>query len=114
MIFATMLLCVACSPKKAKPKAKPPVPVKVARALQKDVPVQVKAIGNIEAFTTVAIKSQVNGQIARIHFQEGSDVEKGVLLITLDTEPFLAVLHQAEAALAKNLAGSRPAVTRAC
>jgi len=104
MIFVAMLLCVACSPKKEKPKAKPPVPVKVAQAQQKDVPVQVKAIGNIEAFTTVAIKSQVNGQIARIHFQEGSDVEKGALLITLDTEPFLAVLHQAEAALAKNQA----------
>ena len=68
---ASLILCTACAAKKEKPKAKLPVPVKVALALQKDVPIQVKAIGNIEAFTSVAIKSQVSGQIARVHFQEG-------------------------------------------
>jgi len=94
-------ICTACTAKK-EVKAKPPVPVKVSQALQKDVPVEIKAIGNIEAFTSVAIKSQVNGQIARVHFKEGSDVEKGDLLISLDPEPFLAVLSQCEAALAKD------------
>ncbi|MBC7962096.1 MAG: efflux RND transporter periplasmic adaptor subunit [Steroidobacteraceae bacterium] len=102
-----VIFCVACTPKKEKPKSKPTVPVKVAQALQKDVPVQVKAIGNIEAYTSVAIKSQVSGQIARIHFTEGSDVEKGALLISIDPEPFQATLSQYEAALAKDQAQAR-------
>lgn len=103
IVFLAFLFCSACAPKKEKPKAKPPVPVTAALVTQKDVPIQIKAIGNIEAFTSVAIKSQVNGQIARVHFQEGSDVRKGALLISLDPEPFLATLSQYEAALAKDL-----------
>ncbi len=104
IILLVFLLCTACAPKKDRPKAKPAVPVTVALAAQKDVPVQLKAIGNIEAFTSVAIKSQVNGQIARVHFKEGSDVEKGAMLISLDPEPFLATLSQYEAALSKDQA----------
>jgi multidrug efflux system membrane fusion protein len=102
-----LLLCTSCTAKKEKSKAKPPVPVKVALALQKDVPVQVKAIGNIEAFTSVVIKSQVNGQIARVHFLEGSDVEKGALLIGIDPEPFQATLSQCEAALIRDQAQAK-------
>jgi membrane fusion protein, multidrug efflux system len=106
-IFTVFLLCTACTAKKEKTKAKPPVPVKVAQALQKDVPVQVKAIGNIEAYTSVAIKAQVSGQIARLHFSEGSNVEKGALLISIDPEPFQATLSQYEAALAKDQAQAK-------
>lgn len=105
--FVVFLLCTSCMAKKEKPKAKLPVPVKVVQAVQKDVPVQVKAIGNIEAYTSVAIKSQVGGQIARLHFAEGSDVEKGALLISIDPEPFQATLHQFEAALAKDQAQAK-------
>jgi len=105
--FLALLLCAGCTAKNEKPKVKPPVPVKVAPALQKDLPVQVKAIGNIEAYTSVAIKSQVSGQIARIHFPEGSDVEKGSVLISIDPEPFQASLSQHEAALVKDLAQER-------
>lgn len=101
-----LLFCTACTAKK-EAKAKPAVPVTVAQALQRDVPVQIKAIGNIEAFTSVAIKSQVSAQIARAHFQEGSDVQKGALLISLDPEPFLATLRQCEAALVKDQAQAK-------
>lgn len=105
--FVVALLITACTAKKDKPRAKPPVPVKVALAQQKDVPVQVKAIGTIEAYTSVAIKSQVSGQIARIHFTEGSDVEKGALLVSIDPEPFQATVSQWEATLAKDQAQAR-------
>ena len=108
-----VFICAACTATKDPPKAKPPVPVKVAQALQKDVPVQVKAIGNIEAYTSVAIKSQVSGQIARVHFTEGSDVEKGALLISIDPEPFQATLGQSEAALAKDQAQAKFALEQA-
>ena len=100
----SLLICSACAPKKEKSKVKPAVPVKVTQAVQKDVPIRVKAIGNIEAFTSVAIKSQVNGQIARVHFQEGSDVQRGALLISIDPEPFRATLNQCEAALVRDQA----------
>jgi membrane fusion protein, multidrug efflux system len=113
MISVFFLFCAACTAKKEKPRAKPPVPVKVVQALQKDVPVQVKAIGNIEAYTSVAIKSQINGQIARIHFTEGSDVEKGALLISIDPDPFQATLSQCEANLSKDQAQARFAVEQA-
>ena len=105
--YATLFFITACTAKKETPRAKPPVPVKIAQAQQKDVPVQIKAIGNIEAYTSVAIKSQVSGQIARLHFTEGSDVEKGALLISIDPEPFQATLSQFEAALAKNQAQAK-------
>jgi membrane fusion protein, multidrug efflux system len=97
----------ACVAKKEKPRAQSAVPVMVARAVQKDMPVQVKTIGNIEAYTNVAIKSQVSGQIARVHFTEGSDVEKGALLISIDPEPFQATLGQYEAALVKDQAQAK-------
>ena len=106
-ITIALFLCGGCVNKKEKPKAKAPVPVKVAQAQQKNVPIQVKAIGNIEAYTSVAIKSQVGGQIARLHFAEGSYVDKGDLLISIDPEPFKATLSQYEAALAKDLAQAR-------
>jgi membrane fusion protein, multidrug efflux system len=105
--FVVFLLCTSCMAKKEKTKGKPPVPVNVVQALRKDVPVQVKAIGTIEAYTSVAIKSQVSGQIARLHFAEGSDVEKGALLISIDPEPFQATVHQFEAALAKDQAQAK-------
>lgn len=106
-LVTVFLALSACSSKKEKPKAKPPVPVAVATAARKDVPVQLKAIGNIEPFNSVAIKSQVNGQIAKVHFKDGSDVQKGALLVTLQPESFQAALNQSEAALARDLAQAR-------
>ena len=107
LCLALLLSCVSCTAKKEKPRPKPSVPVQTAQAVQKDVPVQVKAIGNVEAFTSVAIKSQVGGQIARIHFSEGSDVAQGALLVSIDPEPFQASLSQFEAALARDQALAR-------
>ncbi len=108
-----ILLCISCSAKNEKPVKKPPVPVKAAQVIQKDLPVQVTGIGNIEAFSSVAIKSQVSGQIARIHFTEGSDVEKGALLISIDPAPFQATLSQYEANLVKDQAQAKYALEQA-
>jgi multidrug efflux system membrane fusion protein len=107
ILSVALFLSSACTAKKERPKTKPPVPVKVVQVVQKNVPVQVKAIGNIEAYTSVAIKSQVNGQIVRLHFTEGSNVEKGALLVSIDPEPFQATVSQYEAALAKDQAQAK-------
>lgn len=92
----------ACTAKKEPPKTKPAVPVTVATVARKDVPVQVRAIGNVEAYNTVSIKAQVNGIVSIVHFREGQDVRKGELLFTIDPRPFQAALKQAEAQLAKD------------
>ncbi len=80
------------------------LPVTAAAVAQRDVPVQVRAIGNVQAISTVTIKSQVDGQVLRVHFEEGQSVRKGDVLITLDPAPFEATLRQAEAVLARDTA----------
>jgi multidrug efflux system membrane fusion protein len=96
-------LVAACSGKQQPPQ-KPPVPVTVATATQKTVPVQIKAVGNIEPYSTVAVKSQIGGILTGVHFREGQDVKKGALLFTIDPRPYEAALKQAEANLAKDTA----------
>jgi multidrug efflux system membrane fusion protein len=80
----------------------PPVPVTVATAEQRDVPVQLRAIARVEAYQTVTIKPQVAGQVSALHFEQGQDVKAGDLLFSLDPRPFEAALRQAEANLAKD------------
>lgn len=83
------------------------VPVMVATATQKAVPLQLRAVGNVEAYTTVSIKSQVTGVLQKAHFKEGQDVKTGQLLFTVDPRPLEAALKQAEAALARDSANLR-------
>jgi multidrug efflux system membrane fusion protein len=80
------------------------VPVLVATAVQKPIPVQIQAVGNAEAFQTVSVKSQVTGVLNKAHFKEGQNVRKGQLLFSIDPRPFEAVLRQAEANLARDVA----------
>jgi multidrug efflux system membrane fusion protein len=82
----------------------PAVPVVVAVAARKDVPVQIQAIGAVEPFSTVTVKPQVGGVIDAVHFREGADVRTGELLFTIDRRPFEAALRQAEAARARDAA----------
>jgi len=99
------IFLAGCSGKKAEqPKMMPAVPVTVGVVGQKTVPVQLRAIGNVEAFSTVGIKAQINGTLAKVHFTEGQDVKKGSLLFTIDPRPFEAALKQSEAALARDRA----------
>jgi len=92
----------ACSGKPAQSPPKPPVPVTAAAVIQKTVPVQIRAIGNVEAYSTVSVKSQIGGILMRVHFREGQDVRKGDILFTIDPRPYEASLRQAEANLAKD------------
>jgi multidrug efflux system membrane fusion protein len=80
------------------------VPVTVATVVQKNIPVQVRVIGTVEAYSTVSIKAQINGPVTKVYFKEGQDVKKGDLLFTIDPRPFEAALKQAEANLARDTA----------
>jgi multidrug efflux system membrane fusion protein len=88
----------------ARERSREAVPVLVATAVQKPIPVQIRAVGNAEAFQTVSVKSQVTGVLNKAHFKEGQNVRKGQLLFTIDPRPFEAVLKQAEANLARDVA----------
>ena len=76
-------------------------PVIVGRVVQKPVPVELRAIGNVQAYTTVSIKAQISGEVTQVHFVEGQDVKRGHLLFTIDPRPFEAALKQAEANLSQ-------------
>ena len=94
----------ACSNEKSKKPASISFPVTVRTVTQKTVPVQLRAIGNVQAYSTVTVKSKVGGEVIRVHFKEGQDVKKGEPLFTIDPRPFEAALKEAEARLEKDLA----------
>ncbi len=85
------------------------VPVLAAKAVQKTVYDSIRAIGRVEAFSTVDVKAQINGQVMQVHFRQGQDVKQGDLLFTIDPRPFEAALQQAQANLAKDRAQYRQA-----
>src|SRR5580765_5843569 len=89
-----------------KPAAKgpPAAPVSVVAAMQQTMPVRLQAIGNVEAYTSVAVKSRVDGQILEVHFREGQEVKKGEVLFRIDARPFEAAFKQAEAQAARDVA----------
>ena len=76
----------------------------VGKVIQKAVPVQIRVIGNVQAYSTITVKSIVGGEISQVHFTEGQDVKRGDLLFTIDSRPFEAGLKQAEANQARNIA----------
>ena len=78
----------------------PAVPVQIGRARLQTLPIMQSAIGAVQTLRTVAVKSQVDGVIAQIHFREGDEVQAGDLLITLDRRPFENNLRSARADLA--------------
>jgi membrane fusion protein, multidrug efflux system len=106
-----VLLLAACSDN-ASGKARvqlPPVPVTVGEVLEKTIPVQLTAVGNAQAYTTVGVKSQINGQLVEVRFKEGQEVHTGDLLFVIDPRPFEAALRQAEAAFGQRQAEVRQA-----
>jgi multidrug efflux system membrane fusion protein len=99
----------ACSrgtppPSEATARAEAAVPVKVGTVEQRSEPVQIGAIGNIQPYSTVSVKSEVGGELTAVHFTEGQEVRKGQLLFTIDPRPFEAALKQAQANRTKDVA----------
>ncbi len=85
-------------------KTSPAVPVTVATVVAKTVPMRLTAIGNVEPYTTVAVKARVDGQIDSVHFNEGDEVRQGALLFEIDPRPFAAALQQVQANLLRDRA----------
>lgn len=107
-LLAAIAALSACSENASgKPAAKGAVvavPVTVSDVVLKTIPVQLRAIGNVQAYSTVSVKSQVEGTLARVYFTEGQEVKKGASLFLIDPRSFEAALRQAEATLARDMA----------
>ena len=109
--LAAVLFVAGCKQEKVAQTTSgpPPVPVSVSNATAESVPFELRVVGNVEASAIVQVKSQVAGQLLRVHFTEGQNVAKGDLLFEIDPRPFQGALRQAEAALIRDRAQIRQA-----
>jgi multidrug efflux system membrane fusion protein len=82
----------------------PAAPVKVASAAIRTLPVELRTIGNVEAYRTISVKSQVTGTLMKVDFKEGDPVRSGQLLFEIDPRPYQEAIKQAEANLARDRA----------
>lgn len=103
--LGVVLLLAGCnSPKAQSAGASPAVPVTASVAAQEAVPLELRAVGNVEASATIQVKSQIAGELLRVRFVEGRNVRKGDLLFEIDSRPYREALRQAEAVLARDRA----------
>ncbi|MBI3581338.1 MAG: efflux RND transporter periplasmic adaptor subunit [Nitrospinae bacterium] len=98
-VAVAAVIAVSCSKggQEGRQKKFGAAPVRVAKGELRDVPNTIEVVGNVEAYLTLSVTSQVNGQIDKIHFKEGDFVHVGNPLVTIDPRPFKAALAQAEA-----------------
>ena len=101
LLFFTFFLA-ACDSPGSKEGGERAAPVRLARAVTKDIPRVVEAVGNVEAFNSVDVKPQVGGQIVEVPVGSGQEVQQGDVLFRLDPRPFDAAVAEAEARLARD------------
>ncbi|MBF0561525.1 MAG: efflux RND transporter periplasmic adaptor subunit [Alphaproteobacteria bacterium] len=102
-------------PPPAKSPSSAPVPVTTATASRRNVPIFLQGLGNVQAYNTVTIRTQVDGQLRQVVFKEGQEVHEGDVLAQIDPRPFQAALDQTLAKKAQDeaqLANARHDVER--
>jgi multidrug efflux system membrane fusion protein len=87
-----------------RPRSAPPAAVVAQPARQGDLPVTLEGIGTVTPLASVTVRSRVDGQLMRVHFQEGQTVQAGDLLAEIDPRPFQVQLEQAQGQLARDQA----------
>lgn len=109
-----LLLLTGCSQSDNKGAAAragaPEVAVRTVLARQADVPLELYAIGNVEAVSSVEVKPRLTGQLLKVYFQEGQDVAQGSLLFEMDAEPLNRQITEIEANIARDSANEKQAV----
>lgn len=88
----------------ADPKHRAAMPVTIAQAVEKAMPIELQAVGTVEAYATVTVKAQVEGPLTGVHLREGQCVRSGDLLFTIDPQPFEVQIKQMQANLARDKA----------
>lgn len=102
-LCALSFLC-ACGDEQGSRGASAPSPVHTARVEQGDVPRQLNVVGNMRPSASVELKARVTGEIRKMNFHEGEDVREGQALIEIDPRPYMAVVSERRAQLAKSRA----------
>jgi len=90
---------VAQAPRQTTPRS---VPVEVAVAKKKTVPVRIELLGTVTPIASVAVKTRIDSEISGVHFRDGATVKQGDLLFTLDSRAIEAQIRQAEGQLARD------------
>jgi multidrug efflux system membrane fusion protein len=88
----------------SKPAPKPLASVSVAKVEQRDVPIHVDAIGQAISPVTVQVRPQVAGKLIATYLEQGDLVKEGQIIYTVDPRPYQAILDQAKAQLAHDIA----------
>ena len=103
LVLGVIVLLTSCSRRTPAPATASAAmaPVAVAPVIERDVPAEIRAIGSVQAYSTVTVRSQVTGQLMKTHFREGDKVKTGDLMFTIDPRPSQAALSQAQADLAQ-------------
>jgi len=114
VILSALAVTVACAgkdpaPSSARASLNQVMPVTVATARKRDMPVYLNGLGSVTAFNTVSVKSRVDGQLVQVAFKEGQHVNKGDLLAVIDPRPYEVQLNQAQAQLFRDQAQLRDA-----
>lgn len=89
--------------------APPAQAVRAIEAFAADVPLEISAVGNVEASSAVEVKARVTAPVLRVHFAEGQDMRQGQLLFELDAEPFVRQIAEIEANIVRDIALARQA-----
>ena len=108
LLTAAVLAAAGCAKKQAR-QVPESVPVTVGTAARQDVPLEVRAIGHVEPYSTVAVKARVGGEVTKVAFKDGQDVRKGELLFQIDPRPYDAALAQARAQVERDRAVAKNA-----
>ena len=107
VFLATALIALsACSSQNTTTAAAsaPAAPVKTAQAESRTVPVEIGAVGHVEASSTIVVKAQIGGTLVKAHFNEGDTVRQGQPLFEIDPRPYEEAVRQWEANLARDKA----------
>jgi multidrug efflux system membrane fusion protein len=106
LLGGTSVMLTSCSRVAAKTETDPAatVPVRAVRAVAQDVPLEIAAVGNVEAMESVEIKARTAGQVRRVAFEEGQSVAKGQLLFTIDKDALERQAAEQRAELARDAA----------
>jgi multidrug efflux system membrane fusion protein len=80
----------------------PPATIDTATARKGDIGVYVSALGTVTPFYTVQVRTRVDGQLVKVHYEEGQLVHTGDALAEIDSAPFEAALDEQEGQLARD------------
>ena len=101
--------CAASAARSPRHQENQAIPVVSTRVTRQMVPSLIQTTGTVQPYSTIALKSQIDGQLIGVYFREGQMVRRGERLFRMDSRPLQAALDQAIAKQAKAIAQVRQA-----